>query len=147
MILQENEGGQQNAEENQNLINIDNANFSNKKSLINSPRTLQACFKLGIDPSELYQLTLEEFKLVNPDVRYLPQDMIKFRYEAEEKYRNDSINQVKEERQKIIEEEEKKNEEKKNENEKEEKNKDELGEKMEKIKEEEKKALEKIKKK
>ena len=108
MILQENEGGQQNAEENQNLMNIDNANFSNKKSLINSPRTLQACFKLGIDPSELYQLTLEEFKLVNPDVRYLPQDMIKFRYEAEEKYRNDSINQVKEERQKIIEEEEEK---------------------------------------
>ena len=34
--------------------------------------------------------------------------MVKLRYDAEEKYRNDSINQVKEERQKIIEESEEK---------------------------------------
>ena len=57
---------------------------------------------------------MDEFKLVNPDVRHLPNDMVKFRYEAEEKYRTDSINQVKEERAKIIEEEEKKKEEKNN---------------------------------
>ena len=81
---------------------MENANFTNKKCLINSPRSLQACFKLGIDPSELYQISMDEFKLLNPDVRHLPQDMIQFRYDAEEKYRNDSINQVKEERNKII---------------------------------------------
>ena len=100
---------------------------------------------MGIDPSELYQLTLDEFKLVNPDVRYLPQDMVKLRYDAEEKYREDSINQVKEERQNIIEAEEKKNEEKTQNNEGDKKN-DELGQKMEKIKEDEQLALEKIKK-
>ena len=72
--------------------------------MINSPRSLQACFKLGIDTSELYQITMDEFKELNPDVRHLPQDMIQFRYDAEEKYRNDSIEQVKEERKKIIEE-------------------------------------------
>lgn len=82
------------------MISVENANFSNKKSIINSPRSLQACFKLGIDPSELYQLTFEEFKLINPDVRHITQDLAKFRYDAEEKYRNESINQVKEERQK-----------------------------------------------
>ena len=88
-IIQDNEEENQNDEENKNFTSIENANFSNKKSIIDSPRTLKACFKLGIDPSELYQLSLDEFKLVNPDVRHLPQDMVKLRYEAEEKYRND----------------------------------------------------------
>ena len=96
---------------------------------------------MGIDPSELYQLTFEEFKLLNPDVRHITQDLAKFRYDSEEKYRNESINQVKEERQKIIEEEQKKKEEKNNKNEDENKKGGELDEKMEKIKEEEKKLL------
>ena len=119
-LSQENEEEAQNEENSQKLISVDNANFKNKRSLINSPRSLQACFKLGIDPSELYQITMEEFKNLNPDVRHLPQDMIQFRYDAEEKYRNDSIEQVKEERKKIIEEEKsKENDEKKNEEKKE----------------------------
>ena len=89
---------------------------------------------------------MDDFKLLNPDVRHLPQDMIQFRYDSEEKYRNDSIAQVKEARKKIMEEDtgeiDKKDEEKK-----EEQNQNELDEKMKKIKEEETKALEKIKKK
>ena len=113
---------------------------------MNSPRSLQACFQLGIDPSELYQMTMDEFKLLNPDVRHLPQDMLQYRYDAEEKYRTESINQVKELRKKIIEEDNKKVDEEKDEK-KEEENKNELDEKMKKIKEEELKALEKIKKK
>ena len=85
------------------------------------------------------------FKL--PDVRCLPQDKIQFQYDAEEKYRNDSIEQVKEKRKKIIEEEKDKEEDdKKNEEKKEVKIQYELEEKMKKIKEEEIKALEKIKK-
>ena len=112
---------------------------------MNSPRSLQACFSLGIEPSELYQITMDEFKLLNPDVRYLPQEMIQLRYDAEEKYRNDSINQVKEARQKIM-QEDTSNVDKKNDEKKEEENKNELDEKMKKIKEDETKALEKIKK-
>ena len=108
---------------------MENANFSNKRCLINSPRSLQACFQLGIDTSELYQMTMDEFKLLNPDVRHLPQDMLQYRYDAEEKYRNDSINQVKELRKKIIEEDNKKVDEEKDEK-KEEENKNELDEKM-----------------
>ena len=48
-------------------------------------------------------------------MRHLPQDMIKFRYDAEEKYRTDSIEQVKQEREKIIEEKEGKKKEEQNE--------------------------------
>ena len=44
----------------------------------------RTCFKLGIN--------------LNPDVRRLPQDKIQFQYDAEEKYRNYSIEQVKEKR-------------------------------------------------
>ena len=72
--------------------------------------------------------------------------MIQFRYESEEKYRMNSIDQVKQERQKIIENEEKKPDEQKTKN-GEDNKKGEMDEKMEKIIEEEKKALEKIKKK
>ena len=67
---------------------------------------------------------MDEFKLLNPDVRYLPQEMIQLRYDAEEKYRNDSINQVKEARQKIM-QEDTSNVDKKNDEKKEEENKNE----------------------
>ena len=30
--------------------------------MINSPRSLQACEQLGVEPLELYQLTLDKFK-------------------------------------------------------------------------------------
>ena len=149
LFLQQNEEEPQNEENSQKLTSVENANFKNKRSVINSPRTLQACFKLGIEPSELYQITMDEFKLLNPDVRHLPQDMIQFRYDAEEKYRNDSIEQVKAERQKIIDEEANSDKDKENKNEenKEAENQNQLDEKMKKLKEEEEKALEKIKKK
>ena len=89
---------------------------------MNSPRSLEACYRLGIAPSELYQITLEDYKIIYPDVRSLPKELQDMRYDAAEKYRNDSIEQVKEERNKIIEElekkeqEEKEKEEQKNEN-------------------------------
>ena len=108
--------------------------------MINSPRTLEACTRLGIVPDELYQISFEDFKELNPDVRHLSQDMAKFRYDAEEKFRISSIDEVKEEREKIIQEEEEKN--KDNENNTEDKSKkrnDNIKEKVEKVKEEEKK--------
>ena len=74
-----------------NKISVENADFTNKRSLLNSPRSLEACSRLGIDPSELYKLTLDEFKTMNPDVKSLPQDLIQYRYDAEEKFRNETI--------------------------------------------------------
>ena len=68
--------------------------------------------------------------------------MIQLRYDAEEKYRNDSINQVKELRAKIIQEENTKFEDK-NENANEEEKKGELEEKMEKLRRKKKKLSKK----
>ena len=36
--------------------------------MINSPRSLRACEQLGVDPSELYQLTPEKFKEKYPEL-------------------------------------------------------------------------------
>jgi aspartyl/asparaginyl-tRNA synthetase len=58
-----------------------------------------------MDTSELIQLNLEEFKIKHPDVRALEPDMIRYRYNAAERFRIESINLLKKEREKIIEEE------------------------------------------
>ena len=44
------------------VISLDNADFSNKSQIINSPRSLEACLRVGVDPSELYKLNMDEFK-------------------------------------------------------------------------------------
>ena len=78
--------------------------------MINSPRSLKACERLGVDPSELYQLTLDKFKEKYPELINSNEKLIKIRYEASEKFREETINQVKDVRNKIIEEEKKKEE-------------------------------------
>ena len=130
-----------------NLISLDNCDFSNKSNSLNSPRSLKACQRLGIELSELYQLNMDDFKKKYPEVRYLKDDLIKMRYEAEEKFRNETIKQVKEERKKIIEEENNNKNDEKEETNNNEQNKDEETLKWEKIIENEKKGIEKIKKK
>ena len=79
--------------------------------MINSPRSLQACAQLGVEPSELYQLTIDKFKEKYPELINSNEKLIQIRYEAEEKFREETIKQVKEARNKIIEQSEKKNEE------------------------------------
>ena len=101
-------------EKEKNLVSLDNCDFSNPSNRLSSPRSLEACYRLGIEPSELYQISLEDFKLIYPDIRSLPKDLQEMRYEAAEKFRNDSIDQVKEERGKIIEEMEKREKDKLN---------------------------------
>ena len=69
-----------------------------------------------MDTSELIQLNLEEFKVKHPDVRALEPDMIRYRYNAAERFRIESINLLKKERERIIEEEKNKKSEKNNTN-------------------------------
>ena len=73
---------------------------------MDSPRSIQACLNLGIQASELIQLDLEEFKEKYPEVRSLSPEMLKYRYNAAEKFRIQSINLIKKERQRIMEEDE-----------------------------------------
>ena len=43
-------------------VNIDNfLDEENEQRRINSPRTLEACLRSGVDPAELYPKDLEEF--------------------------------------------------------------------------------------
>ena len=83
-----------------------NADFTDKRTMIDSPHSIRACLNLGIQVSELIQLDLEEFKSKYPEIRSLDPEMIKYRYNAAEKFRIQSINLLKKERQRIIEEEE-----------------------------------------
>ena len=48
--------------------------------MINSPRSLQACEQLGIDPSELYQLTLDKFKVKYPELINSNEKLIQLRF-------------------------------------------------------------------
>ena len=84
--------------------------FTNKSQTINSPRSIEACNLAGVEPSELFQLSLEEYKKKFPEVIGLSEKLLKYRYDAEEKFRNETVEQVKQMRKKIIEAQEKKKE-------------------------------------
>ena len=88
-----------------NLISLENYDFSNKSKLINSPRSLNACLRLGIEISELYKISMDDFKQKYPDVRYLDKELLELRYKGENDFRKKTAEQAKEERNKIIEEE------------------------------------------
>ena len=142
------ENGETQEENSKKVISLDNADFSKKSQILNSPRSLEACLRIGVEPFELYKLSVEEFKNKYPDVKRLSKDLFDLRYNAEEEFRNNTIKEVKEERKKIIEEENKKKEENKNkENQSTQKDKDDTDKVWDKIIENEKKSIEKIKKK
>ena len=84
------------------LITVENADFSNKKKLINSPRSLRACQELGILPEELYKLSLDEYKNKNKTSFTLDQKILKMRYDGYDRFRKDSIILVKKRREVLI---------------------------------------------
>ena len=67
--------------------------------MINSPRSLKACKELGIIPTELYQISIDEYRSQNPSSFTLDDKMIQFRYDGYEKFRKDSIELVKKRRE------------------------------------------------
>ena len=84
------------------IISVENADFTNKNKMINSPRSIRACKELGILPSELYQISLEEYKSQNPSSFTLEPNLLKYRYDGYEKFRNETISMVKKRRNIII---------------------------------------------
>ena len=59
--------------------------------MINSPRSLEACKRIGVDPIELYQLSHDEFKKKYPEIVDLNEKIFKYRYDAEEKIRKETV--------------------------------------------------------
>ena len=84
------------------MLSILDINFENQKDAITSPRSLEACRQLGIIPNELYFQDFETYVKLNPEVIGLPKDIQKLRFENIDNYRKETIQMVKEQREKII---------------------------------------------
>ena len=57
---------------------------------------------MGIDPNELYYYPFQEYVSLHPEMLNLDKELQQYRYDHMEQYRNESINLVKEQREKII---------------------------------------------
>ena len=69
---------------------------------MNSPRSLEACRQLGIDPQSLYYVKFKKFVQSNPDIIRLNKESQQKRFENINKYRNEMIEAVKQKREEII---------------------------------------------
>lgn len=78
--------------------------------MLNSPRSLEACKQLGILPKSLYFLDFKSYLKFNPEIIRLPPEMQKKRFDNINKFRKETINIVKQQRECIIELEQEKNE-------------------------------------
>ena len=89
-------------------ISIEDINYTTKKVRITSPRSLKAMKKLGINNKDLEYLTFKEFKNKNPEILAETKRIQKFKYDYCEEIRKRLIDQIRETKQKIIEEGEQK---------------------------------------
>ena len=80
-------------------------NFNSSKKAMKSPRSLEACRQLGINPQDLYYTKFEIFVQNNPDIIRLSKELQEKRFENINKYREKMIEAVKQKREEIIEEE------------------------------------------
>ena len=78
-------------------ISIENFEVGETQQEINSPRTMEACLRVGVDPSELYARKRGDFAS-----KELTKEMIKIKYQSFEKKRQEKIMDVKNERNAII---------------------------------------------
>ena len=74
---------------------------------MNSPRSLEACRLLGIDPQSLYYVKFKKFAQSNSDIFRLNKESQQKRFENINKYRNEMIEAVKQKREEIIKKQEK----------------------------------------
>lgn len=78
-------------------ISIDNFEDTDEYREVNSPRTLEACLRVGVDPSEL-----NAKKRGNFFSKGLTKDMVQLKYRSFERKRLEKIDDVKKERDAII---------------------------------------------
>ena len=74
---------------------------------MNSPRSLEACRQLGINPQNLYYVKFKTFCDNNPDIKLLKKDLQKRRFDNINSFREEQIEAVKKKREEIIKEQEK----------------------------------------
>ena len=84
------------------VLNLNSIDFTNFQHRITSPRSLEACRKLGVEIKELYYVDLDGFKNSNFELKHLAPEYLKIRYDHHERLRMQTISIAKEERLKII---------------------------------------------
>ena len=62
---------------------------------MNSPRSLEACRQLGINPQSLYYVKFKTFCDNNPDIKLLKKDLQKRRFDNINTFREEQIEAVK----------------------------------------------------
>ena len=76
-------------------ISVNDIDCKSKKIKINSPRSLTAMNKLGINSSDLNYVSFKEYLTKNPDVKNLSKKYQRLKYDFEEDIRKKKINQIK----------------------------------------------------
>ena len=89
-------------------ITIDDIDYSTKKVRITSPHSIKAMNTLGIINEDLEYLTFDEYLNKNPELIGEERKIQRVRYNHVEQIRKDLIERVREQRNKIIEEEDQK---------------------------------------
>ena len=74
---------------------------------MNSPRSLEACRQLGINPQSLYYVKFKTFVRTHPEIIRLNEELQKKRFNNINKYREEMIASVIQKREEIIKEQEK----------------------------------------
>ena len=79
------------------LVTLENVEDLGRNAVINSPRSLESCLRLGIDTCELVTKDITDFRQ-----RFVPETVSKIKHEHYEKRRTESLNEAKRERKMII---------------------------------------------
>ena len=93
-------------------ITLENFDYNNKGRHLNSPFSKKDLEFLGIEEKELIFLTLEEYINLNRDCKDISPELQKERYNNYYKKHQELINNAKEKRKELIEDNEKSNEKK-----------------------------------
>ena len=83
-------------------ISVESCDFHNPSQRITSPRSIEACNRLGIDPKELYYIDFGSFLKQHVDLRNAPRQIQQFRYDHFERLRKSSVESVIKERSEIM---------------------------------------------
>jgi hypothetical protein len=84
------------------VFNIENIDWFNLRNKLTSPRSIEACRRLGIKMNMLYYMDFNKFKAENPSIINQTKEIQKLRWGHIEEKRLEYIEMVKNEREKII---------------------------------------------
>lgn len=86
----------------QPALNVEQVDFTNPRQKLNSPRSIEACKRLGIKIKDLYYQDFSTFKHQNPGIINLSKEIQNLRWQHLEENRQNFIQMVKIEREKLI---------------------------------------------